>query len=77
MKHVVDAIRERECKSDASVAGRPAGTLADRAADPYADNPRLHTEADLDKIAASILKWGWTMPVLVDEKGMLIAGEGA
>jgi hypothetical protein len=31
---------------------------------PYANNPRLHTEADRDKIAASILKWGWTMPVL-------------
>ena len=27
---------------------------------PYANNPRLHSEADLDKIAASIRKWGWT-----------------
>jgi hypothetical protein len=42
---------------------------------PYAANPRLHTEADIDKIAASILKWGWTMPVLADENGMPIAGE--
>jgi hypothetical protein len=33
----------------------------------YANNPRLHSEADLGKIAASIRKWGWTMPVLVDE----------
>ena len=41
---------------------------------PYADNPRLHSEADLDKIAAAILKWGWTMPVLADEEGVLIAG---
>jgi DNA modification methylase len=41
---------------------------------PYANNPRLHTEADRDKIAASILKWGWTMPVLVDENGVLIVG---
>src|SRR5215472_3702624 len=41
----------------------------------YPANPRLHTEADTDKIAASILKWGWTMPVLVDDNGMLIAGE--
>ena len=38
--------------------------------------PRLHSEADLDKIAASIRKWGWTMPVLVDEEGVLIAGHG-
>jgi hypothetical protein len=32
---------------------------------PCATNPRLPTEADLGKIVASILKWGWTMPVLV------------
>src|ERR1700731_1958142 len=42
---------------------------------PYANNARLHSEADLDKIAAAILKWGWTMPVLVDEEGVLLAGE--
>jgi DNA modification methylase len=41
----------------------------------YANNARLHSEADLDKIAAAILKWGWTMPVLVDEEGVLLAGE--
>src|SRR5437868_327352 len=41
---------------------------------PYANNPRLHSEADLGKIAASILKCGWTMPVLVDEQGELISG---
>ena len=43
---------------------------------PYANNPRLHSGADLDKIAASILKWGWTNPALVDENGTLIAGHG-
>src|ERR1700730_16849315 len=41
---------------------------------PDATNPRLHTEADIDKIAASIVEFGWTMPVLVDEKGIPIAG---
>jgi len=41
---------------------------------PYANNPRLHSEADLVKIAASINKWGWTNPVLVDEQGVVIAG---
>jgi ParB-like chromosome segregation protein Spo0J len=40
----------------------------------YANNARLHTEADVDKIAASILRWGWTMPVLVDENSVLIVG---
>jgi len=41
---------------------------------PYATNPRHHSEADLDKIAAAIRKWGWTMPVLADEEGGLISG---
>ena len=43
---------------------------------PYANNARLHSEADLDKIAAAIRKWGWTNPVLVDEEGVLICGHG-
>ena len=43
---------------------------------PYTNNPRLHSEADVDKIAASIRRWGWTNPALVDENGTLIAGHG-
>jgi ParB-like chromosome segregation protein Spo0J len=42
---------------------------------PYANNARVHSEADLDKLAASIRKWGWTMPALVDEEGVLLAGQ--
>ena len=42
---------------------------------PYANNPRLHSEADIDQIGASIYKWGWTMPTLVDEEGGLICGD--
>jgi ParB/Sulfiredoxin domain len=42
---------------------------------PYANNARLHSEADLDKLAAAIRKWGWTTPVLVDEEGNLLAGQ--
>ena len=42
---------------------------------PYATNPRLHSAADIDRIAVSILKWGWN-PVLADEQGVLIAGHG-
>src|SRR5438128_5377965 len=41
---------------------------------PYASNARVHSEADIDKMRAAIIKWGWTMPVLVDEEGNLLAG---
>lgn len=43
---------------------------------PYARNARTHTDAQVDQIAASIREWGWTMPVLIDEQGVIIAGHG-
>ena len=41
---------------------------------PYARNARTHSDAQVAQIAASIREWGWTVPVLVDEQGGLIAG---
>ena len=43
---------------------------------PYARNARTHSPEQVDQIAASIREWGWTVPVLVDEDGTLIAGHG-
>jgi DNA modification methylase len=43
---------------------------------PYARNARTHSSEQVDQIAASIKEWGWTVPVLVDEEGGLIAGHG-
>src|SRR4051812_13682320 len=43
---------------------------------PYARNARTHSDAQVAQIAASIREWGWTVPVLVDEMGGLIAGHG-
>jgi ParB-like chromosome segregation protein Spo0J len=41
---------------------------------PYAGNTRLHSPEQIEQIAASIKQWGWTNPVLVDERGEIIAG---
>jgi ParB-like nuclease domain len=43
---------------------------------PYAKNSRTHSEAQIAQLAASMKEWGWTNPVLADEEGGLIAGEG-
>ena len=43
---------------------------------PSARNARTHSDAQVAQIAASIREWGWTVPVLVDEDGNLIAGHG-
>lgn len=43
---------------------------------PYAKNARTHSAEQVAQIAASIKEWGWTIPILIDEKGGLIAGHG-
>ena len=43
---------------------------------PYINNPRTHSDSQIAQIAASIREWGWTMPILVDEKNTIIAGHG-
>src|SRR5450631_1478974 len=53
------------------VERRPLASLI-----PYARNARTHSAAQVAQIAASIREWGWTMPVLADEAGGLIAGHG-
>jgi len=43
---------------------------------PYARNSRTHSNEQIGQIAASIKEWGWTVPVLIDEEGGLLAGHG-
>jgi len=43
---------------------------------PYARNARIHSDAQINQIAAAIREWGWTNPVLVSEDGTIIAGHG-
>ena len=43
---------------------------------PYARNSRTHSDEQVGQIAASIKEWGWTVPVLIDEAGGLLAGHG-
>jgi DNA modification methylase len=42
---------------------------------PYARNSRTHSDAQVAQIAASIIEFGFTNPVLADEKG-IVAGHG-
>jgi hypothetical protein len=57
----------------------PADTVERRALKtlaPFARNSRTHSDAQIAQLAASIREWGWTMPVLIDEAGTIIAGHG-
>ena len=42
---------------------------------PYTKNARTHP-AQVDKIAASPVEWGWTTPVMVADDGDIVAGHG-
>jgi len=43
---------------------------------PYARNSRTHSDEQVAQIAASIREFGFCNPVLIDEKGTIIAGHG-
>lgn len=43
---------------------------------PRRNNPRTHTPEQIEQLAASIKEWGWTIPILCDERGEIIAGHG-
>ena len=53
------------------VPTRPVAELV-----PYARNSRTHSEVQVAQIAASIRKFGFTNPVLIDGEGGIIAGHG-
>jgi DNA modification methylase len=62
----------------------PPGTLNDLRIEampldglvPYAANARLHPNEQVEQLAASIAEFGFNVPVLVDQAGVLIAGHG-
>jgi DNA modification methylase len=41
---------------------------------PYIRNARTHTEEQIAQVAASIVEFGWTNPILVGADGVIIAG---
>jgi DNA modification methylase len=41
---------------------------------PYARNSRTHSDEQIAQVAASIVEFGWTSPILVGANGVIIAG---
>lgn len=42
----------------------------------YERNARTHSPAQIEQIRASMREWGFTIPLLIDENNMIIAGHG-
>ncbi|WP_241481065.1 site-specific DNA-methyltransferase [Ruegeria sp. ANG-S4] len=43
---------------------------------PYANNNRVHAAKNIDKLKASVAKFGFVTPILLDGSGTIIAGHG-
>ena len=43
---------------------------------PYARNARTHSEEQVSQIAASIVEFGFTNPILAGSDGVIVAGHG-
>ena len=43
---------------------------------PSPRNPRTHSPAQVNRLAASVLEYGWTNPILVDGAAGIVAGHG-
>ena len=54
-----------------NIVSRPISSLR-----PYAGNARVHSKRQVQQIAASIQRFGFTNPVLVSGEGEIIAGHG-
>lgn len=56
---------------DLEIKYRPVDKLT-----PFARNARTHSDSQIELICNSMREYGWTNPVLIDEKGVIIAGHG-
>ena len=43
---------------------------------PYVNNSRTHSNEQVQQVASSIKEFGFTNPILIDEKDGIIAGHG-
>ena len=43
---------------------------------PYAKNARTHSDDQIARIAASLIEYGWTAPVMVSDEDEIVAGHG-
>ena len=40
---------------------------------PYENNPRIHSDAQIEKLMASVREYGVVLPILIDENNVIIS----
>jgi hypothetical protein len=70
-KRVVKEFSEEIICEHLHVTSVPTQTLK-----PSKYNTRTHSKKQIEQIVASIQKFEWTFPILIDEQGIILGGEG-
>lgn len=77
MKRKPLSSKSKASKQKNSPKGAQAITMRDvQSLIPYAKNPRTHSETQIEQIVASIERFGFTNPILLDGESNIIAGHG-
>lgn len=71
-------MKQRSPKQSADTTASISNLVERSTADlrPWPGNPRTHNAKQLAKLKASIQKFGFTVPALVDETGIILSGHG-
>jgi hypothetical protein len=56
------------------ISGRALKMMAIASLKPYEKNARTHSSEQIKQVIASIKEFGWTNPVLINDKGLILAG---
>ena len=76
---VLQTLLEDQCKGDTGMSDWSANQIEMRDVSSlvaFDRNPRIHPTSQIEQIKNSIRQWGWTVPILIDESGMVLAGHG-
>ena len=55
-------------------SNRQVQWIATKKLNPYPRNARTHSEEQINQVVASIKEFGWTTPIIIDEKKVILAG---
>ena len=71
LKTETEADSIKPIKAVNKIVNKPVNELI-----PYDRNPRIHPDSQIKQLQNSIREWGWTIPILIDEEGNVVAGHG-
>ena len=76
IKNEANSSERTQPKPHVAALGLRVETISISSLFPYPNNPRTHSKPQIRRIADSLTQFGWTNPVLADNRGNILAGHG-